>query len=127
MTISTIARAALPLLLATTATTAWADPSSDAEAFIERIRALDDAGPQLNAVIAFDPDAPAKARALAATGILKGRTVLVKDNIDTRDFPTTAGSLALKGNMTGRDAPLIANLRAAGGVVLGKANLSEWA
>jgi len=127
MTISAIARAALPLLLATTATAAWADPSADAQARIDRIRALDDAGPQINAVIAYDPDAAAKAGALAETGILQGRTVLVKDNIDTREFPTTAGSLALKDNMTGRDAPLIANLRAAGGVVLGKANLSEWA
>jgi amidase len=58
---------------------------------------------------------------------LGGRTVLVKDNIETREFPTTAGSLALAGNMTGRDAPLIARMREAGGVVLGKTNLSEWA
>jgi amidase len=51
----------------------------------------------------------------------------VKDNIETREWPTTAGSLALADNATGRDAPLIARLRAAGGVVLGKTNLSEWA
>jgi amidase len=53
--------------------------------------------------------------------------VLVKDNVETREWPTTAGSLALKDNLTGRDAPLIARLREAGGVVLGKTNLSEWA
>jgi amidase len=53
--------------------------------------------------------------------------VLVKDNIETREFPTTAGSLALEDNMTGRDAPLIALMRKNGGVVLGKTNLSEWA
>ena len=51
----------------------------------------------------------------------------MKDNIETREWPTTAGSLALADNRTGRDAPLIARLRAAGGVVLGKTNLSEWA
>ncbi|MBS1239396.1 MAG: N-carbamoylputrescine amidase, partial [Proteobacteria bacterium] len=58
---------------------------------------------------------------------LRGAAVLVKDNIETRELPTTAGSLALKDNNTGRDAPLIMRLRAAGGVVLGKTNLSEWA
>lgn len=79
----------------------------------------------LNAVIMYDADAPAKA--LAARGILQGRTVLVKDNIETAGFPTTAGSLALAANATGRDAPLITNLQRAGGVVLGKTNLSEWA
>jgi amidase len=73
-----------------------------------------------------NPNAPAEARA-AASLPLGGRTVLVKDNIETREWPTTAGSLALANNMTGRDAPLIARLREAGGVVLGKTNLSEWA
>src|SRR6185503_4506661 len=64
----------------------------------------------------------------AAVGLpLAGRAGLVKDNIETREWPTTAGSLALANNMTGRDAPLIVRLRAAGGVVLGKTNLSEWA
>jgi amidase len=104
-------------------------PSSvvvDAQNRLERIAALDDAGPELNAVIVFNPDAPRLAT--AGTELpLEGRTVLVKDNIETREWPTTAGSLALKDNMTGRDAPLIARLRAAGGVVLGKTNLSEWA
>lgn len=103
---------------------------TDAEAAnnIERIEKLDDAGPELNAVIVYDPDAAAKAKAaMGGKSLLDGRTVLVKDNIETREWPTTAGSLALKDNMTGRDAPLIANLRTAGGVVLGKTNLSEWA
>ncbi|GMN03327.1 amidase [Erythrobacter sp. MTPC3] len=108
------------------------DTSSFAEAhaveeYILRIQALDDAGPQLNAVIDYNPDAPMEARTLVTTGLLRGRSVLVKDNIETREFATTAGSYALANNRTGRDAPLIANLRAAGGVVLGKTNLSEWA
>ena len=59
--------------------------------------------------------------------LLEGRTVLLKDNIEAREWPTTAGSLALADNATGRDAPLVANLRRNGGVVLGKTNLSEWA
>jgi amidase len=98
-----------------------------AAAAIERIRTLDDAGPELGAVIVYDAQAPAKAATAAGAGPLGGRTVLVKDNIETSEWPTTAGSLALEGNATGRDAPLIANLRRAGGVVLGKTNLSEWA
>jgi len=109
---------------------AWADPGDDAAGHLARIAELDDAGPELNAVIVtLDPArAAAEAAASEAAGLpLAGRTVLVKDNIETREWPTTAGSLALANNMTGRDAPLIARLRAAGGVVLGKANLSEWA
>jgi len=95
---------------------------------ISRIKIEDDGGAQLNAVIVYNPDAPDAAQAAEQAGLpLGGRTVLVKDNIETREFPTTAGSLALKDNHTGRDAPMIANLRSAGGVVLGKANLSEWA
>lgn len=90
--------------------------------------------PELNAVIAVDPTALDQARALDAErdesgprGPLHGLPVLLKDNIETREQPTTAGSLALKDNDTGRDAPLVASLRAAGAVILGKANLSEWA
>ncbi len=95
---------------------------------LKRIAELDDAGPRLNAVIVFNPDAARLARAAAMAGLpLAGEPVLVKDNIETKEWPTTAGSLALKDNQTGRDAPLIARLRAAGGVVLGKTNLSEWA
>jgi amidase len=91
-----------------------------------RIMRLDDGPNGINAIVALAPDITAQARA-ARRLPLGGRTVLVKDNIETRELPTTAGSLALAGNMTRRDAPLIANLRAAGGVVLGKTNLSEWA
>ena len=95
---------------------------------LERIAEIDDAGPELNAVIVVNPGAPALAAAAEDANLpLHGLTVLVKDNIETYEFPTTAGSLALANNTTGRDAPLIANLRAAGGVVLGKTNLSEWA
>jgi amidase len=96
---------------------------------IERIEALN---PRLNAVIAVDPTAVEQARALdrnrRARGPLFGMPVLIKDNIETAGpLPTTAGSLALAGNVTGRDAPMVARLRAAGAVILGKANLSEWA
>jgi amidase len=104
-----------------------ASPTEATQDFVERIGEIDDGGPRLNAVIAYDNDAAAKSRIAAGTGPLHGRAVLVKDNIETREWPTTAGSLALKENFTGRDAPMIARLRAAGGVVLGKTNLSEWA
>ncbi len=136
MTHLALGRSALALLLATTASAALAQTAApapqpsrgeEAAAYIASIRARDDAGPQINAVIVYDEAAPAKADAAAAAGILKGRTVLVKDNVETAEWPTTAGSLALKDNATGRDAPLITNLRRAGGVVLGKTNLSEWA
>ena len=120
----------LPLAAAALASIAaplHAGPADDARAQLRRIAALDDAGPRLDAVIAYDKRADRAAKAMAATGPLHGRTVLVKDNIETREWPTTAGSLALAGNATGRDAPLVANLRKAGGVVMGKTNLSEWA
>ena len=119
-------RLALAALLTAAAAPAMADPGDDAAAYLARIAEIDDAGPQINSVIVANADAPAQARA-AATLPLGGRTVLVKDNIETREFATTAGSLALADNRTGRDAPLITRLRAAGGVVLGKTNLSEWA
>ncbi|MFT4252190.1 MAG: amidase [Caulobacter sp.] len=113
---------------------ASAEPSATTatETALKRIEALD---PRLNSIIAVNPDALKIARALDAEraagkvrGPLHGLPVLIKDNIDTLDpMATTAGSLALKDNVTGRDAPLVARLRAAGVVVLGKANLSEWA
>ena len=103
--------------------------------YLDRISRLDGAGPGLHAVIALNPDAIAEARALDderrsghVRGPLHGVPVLLKDNIETADrMATTAGSLALAGNVTGRDAPLAARLRAAGAVILGKANLTEWA
>ena len=91
--------------------------------------------PRLHAVITLNPDAPAIARQADAAraarkpqGPLAGVPILIKDNIETADnMATTAGSLALKDNVTGRDAPIAARLRAAGAIVLGKTNLSEWA
>jgi amidase len=102
---------------------------SRTRAAIERIEALDE---RLEAVIAIDPNAIEAARALdrsrAARGPLWGMPIMVKDNIETKGaLPTTAGSLALVNNITGRDAPLVARLRAAGAVIVGKTNLSEWA
>jgi amidase len=96
---------------------------------LERIAELN---PRLNAVIAVDPTAVDQARALdrmrRARGPLFGMPILIKDNIETLGpLPTTAGSLALANNVTNRDAPLVARLRAAGAVIVGKANLSEWA
>lgn len=98
-------------------------------AALGRVAALD---PQVNAVLAVDPTALDQARALDRSrgphGGLFGVPVLVKDNIETAGpLPTTAGSLALAANVSGRDAPLVAGLRASGAVILGKTNLSEWA
>jgi amidase len=102
------------------------------KAAIARVQALDG---KLHAVIALNPDALKQARAADAAlkahkdlGPLMGIPILVKDNIETNDpVATTAGSLALKDNVTGRDSPSIARLRAGGAVILAKANLSEWA
>jgi amidase len=104
-------------------------------AYLARIERLDRGGPKLQAVLAVNPDAIAQARALDAErraghvrGPLHGIPVLIKDNIETADnMATTAGSLALKDNVTHRDSPLVARLRAAGAIILGKTNLSEWA
>jgi amidase len=104
-------------------------------AYLDRIERIDRSGPTLRSVLAVNPNAAADARALDAErkagkvrGPLHGIPLLVKDNIETLDpLPTTAGSLALANNVTGRDAPLVARLRAAGAIVLGKTNLSEWA
>ena len=83
---------------------------------------------KVNAIIALSPDITAQVRSQQSRKtLLRARTILVKDNIETRELPTTAGSLALAGHATGRDAPLIANIRANGGVIMGKTNLSEWA
>jgi amidase len=104
-------------------------------AYLARIEAMDRRGPVLRAVIAVNPDAIAQAQASDARrkarkllGPLDGVPILIKDNIETKDpVATTAGSLALKDNITGRDAPVVALLRAQGAVILGKTNLSEWA
>jgi amidase len=98
-------------------------------AALARIAAIE---PRVNAVIALEPSALDQARALdrspSPRGPLFGMPIMVKDNIETRGtLPTTAGSLALIGNVTDRDSPLVARLRAAGAVIVGKTNLSEWA
>ena len=89
---------------------------------------------QLHAVIVENPDAKSIALRLDAErasglsrGPLHGYPILLKDNIETLDMPTTAGSLALKDNHTERDAELVRRLRAAGLIIAGKTNLSEWA
>ncbi|MDE2346435.1 MAG: amidase, partial [Gammaproteobacteria bacterium] len=103
--------------------------------FIQRIQALDQHGPDVNSVIELNPDALKIARerdrerkAGHAHGLLFGIPVLVKDNIDSADrMQTTAGSLTLVGAPASRDATVVARLRAAGAILLGKTNLSEWA
>jgi amidase len=105
------------------------------EQYLGRIDALDQKGPTLRHVIETNPEAIAIANALDAErksgrvrGPMHGIPVLVKDNIDTADrMTTTAGSLALEGSRPTRDAFIVERLRAAGAIILGKTNLSEWA
>ena len=106
-----------------------------AQAYLVRIDAVDRQGPAINAVIELNPDALAIAEALdrerrekGPRGPLHGIPVLLKDNIDSADrMRTSAGSLALGESIAARDAFIVERLRAAGCVVLGKTNLSEWA
>ena len=91
------------------------------QSYVARVAAYDDAGPELNAVIALNPEAAARARALdaerAADGPrspLHGIPVVLKDNLDTADLPTTAGSVLLAGSLPPDDAFLVRKLRAAG-------------
>ena len=103
--------------------------------YLKRIAAIDKKGPALNAVIEINPDALTIAEELDAErkagklrGPMHGIPVLVKDNINTGDkMMTTAGSLALEGHLAAQDAFIVAQLRKAGAVILGKTNLSEWA
>lgn len=105
------------------------------EAYVRRIESLDRQGPTLRAVLEINPDAlriadelDAERKSKAPRGPLHGVPILLKDNIDTADrMTTTAGSLALEGTIAPRDAFLARKLREAGAVLLGKANLSEWA
>jgi amidase len=127
-------RPAAALLIAALAvgSAAAAPPAGPAEqATTQALARIVHDNPRLHAVIATNPDAGAQARTLdrqrMARGPLFGRPILIKDNIETADQATTAGSLALAANATGRDAPLVAGLRHAGAVILGKTNLSEWA
>jgi amidase len=108
-------------------------------AYLARIEALDSRPPALNAVRVINPRALAEARAADAqlrqlrqrhsvpSGPLLGIPVLLKDNIDAVGMPTTAGSVALRHSYPAQDAPLTAQLRRAGAVILGKANLTEFA
>ena len=105
------------------------------ESYLGRIEELNMRGPELRAVIEVNPDALEIAAALdvehrekGPRGPLHGIPILLKDNIATADrMTTTAGSLALEGSIPSRDAFLAERLRAAGAILLGKANLSEWA
>ena len=105
------------------------------EHYLARIADIDKKGPAVNAVIETNPDALAIANALdqerkakGARGPLHGIPVLIKDNIDTADkMKTTAGSLALVASKPAQDSFVAARLRAAGAIILGKTNLSEWA
>ncbi|HEY5022970.1 MAG TPA: amidase [Gemmatimonadaceae bacterium] len=103
--------------------------------YLDRIRALDRTGPTLRSVIEINPDALSIAAALdrerkagKVRGPLHGIPILIKDNIGTADrMTTTAGSYALAGSIPPEDATIAAKLRAAGAILLGKTNLSEWA
>jgi amidase len=105
------------------------------EAYTARIEALDRRGPELRFLLELNPDAlaiadelDAERKAKGPRGPLHGIPILLKDNIATADkMNTTAGSLALVGAVAKRDSFVAERLRAAGAVILGKTNLSEWA
>jgi len=104
------------------------------QAYLDRIAAIDDAGPQLNAVIDINPAAVKEAAARDAErkagrsrGPLHGIPILIKDNIDVGGMINSAGSLAIADNRPKADAFVIRRLREAGVVILGRTNLSEWA
>ena len=104
------------------------------ELYLARIEAYDDQGPELNAVLTLNPRALERARALdeerrtrGARSLLHGIPVLLKDNVDTGDMPTTAGSLLLKGSIPPDDAFIVKKLRDAGAIILAKTALSELA
>ncbi len=111
------------------------DASAALAHYLHRIDAIDRRGPRLNSLIELNPDARAIAATLDAErragrlrGPLHGTALVIKDNLATGDrMSTTAGSLALDGVHATRDAFLVARLREAGAVILGKTNLSEWA
>ena len=101
---------------------------------LARIAAYDRKGPSLHAVIALNPKAIEQARALDAERKAKGRRsplhgipVVLKDNIDTFDMPTTGGSILLEGSIPSKDAFVVKKLRDAGAIILAKVNMSEFA
>ncbi len=102
--------------------------------YLKRIDANDQKGPALNAVILINPNALKEAEALDAkfkksgfSGPLHGIPVLLKDNVETKDMPTTAGSTSLKGFRPADDAPMVKKLRNAGAIIIAKTNLHEFA
>jgi amidase len=102
--------------------------------YLDRIAAVNQRGPSLNAVRSLNPDALREARESDAVrrrsgprGPLEGLPVLLKDNIDVAGMPTTAGSIVLEHSVPDRDATIVRRLRAAGAVILGKVNLTEFA
>jgi len=104
------------------------------ELYLARIEAYDDAGPAINAVLALNGQAVDRARALDAERRAKGPRsrlhgipIVLKDNIDTADLPTTAGSSLLAGSLPPDDAFIVQKLRAAGAIILAKVNMSEFA
>src|SRR5512139_3436028 len=106
-----------------------------AELYLGRIQEVDKNGPYINSVIEINPDAleiadtlDAERKAGKTRSALHGIPILIKDNIDTGDkMQTTAGSLALEGNIAEKDAFVVKQLRKSGALILGKTNLSEWA
>jgi amidase len=105
------------------------------QAYLERIQAYDQAGPKLNVVIFLNPKAQQEAAALDEhlrttgkfVGPLHGIPVLLKDNVNTKDMPTTGGSLSLAGYTPATDAAIAQKLRSAGAIILAKVNLHEFA
>lgn len=107
------------------------------QAYLRRIDAYDDQGPALNAIVTINPGAVATARELdrqarrgkrfRPTGPLHCIPVVVKDNYDTHDMPTTGGHVALAGSTPPDDATMVARLRKAGALILAKTNLDELA
>lgn len=105
------------------------------QAYLQRIDDIDRNGPALNSIITVNPDAIAIAQQLdeelangEKRGVLHGIPVVLKDNIDTfDDMPNTAGALPMEGSMPLQDAFIVERLREEGAIILGKANLSEWA
>jgi len=104
------------------------------QTYLDRIKEIDQSGPHLNSFLYVNPKALETARALdkeykagKSRGLMHGIPVVLKDNIDTHDMPTTAGSRALENSYPLQDSWIAERLRASGAIILGKANLSEWA
>ena len=104
------------------------------DAYLKRIEAYDKRGPAINAIVVVNPDAMKTADSLDARfrregpiGALHCIPMIVKDNFETRDLPTTAGSLSLQGFVSTKDATQVARIRAAGAIVLAKSNMAEFA